>query len=168
MKSTILITMLLIFILTACSTGSTATEQPPTPLPPTETAVIPTSKSEPSQAAPTQNEQTATKGATQEPVSTATEELEPERVLTFVIVPGESSVIYEVGEVFISQGNVFNLAVGVSDVLSGEIQIDFNNPQNSMMGPINVDISEFTSDQARRDEAIRENWLAPYQESHSP
>jgi hypothetical protein len=38
------------------------------------------------------------------------------------------------------------LAIGVTDVLSGEIQIDHNNPQNSMIGPISVDISKFTSD----------------------
>lgn len=159
MKRTILITTLLIFILTACSTGSATTDQPPTPLPATETAILPTNMPEPTATVPSQDDPEVTEEPAQEPESTPTEEPDPERVQTFAIVPGESSVSYEVGEVFINQGNVFNVAVGVTDVLSGEIQIDFNNPQNSTMGPIRVDISQFTSDRALRDEAIRENWL---------
>jgi polyisoprenoid-binding protein YceI len=159
MKRTILITTLLIFILTACSTGSATTDQPPTPLPATETAAPPTNTPAPTDAEPSQDGPATTEETAQEPEPTVTEEPEPERVQIFAIVPGESSVTYEVGEVFINQGNVINVAVGVTDMLSGEIQIDFNNPPNSTMGPISVDISEFTSDRALRDEAIRENWL---------
>lgn len=159
MKRIILTTMLLVLILTACSTGSASTDQPPTPLPTTEAAVPPTNTLAPKDVVPTQTEPSASEESVQEPGTTVTEEPEPERVQTFIIVLGESSLTYEVGEVFINQGNVFAVAVGVTDVVNGEIQIDFNNPQNSVMGPISVDISEFTSDRARRDEAIRENWL---------
>lgn len=77
----------------------------------------------------------------------------------FLIVPGESQVSYEVGEVFLNQDNAFNLAVGVTSEVNGEIIIDRENPQNSSIGPISVDISQFTSDNQRRDNAIRERFL---------
>ncbi|MGH2405116.1 MAG: YceI family protein [bacterium] len=79
--------------------------------------------------------------------------------LRFVIVPGESQVIYRVGEVFINQGNRFNIAVGTTNAIRGEVQIDRANPKNSRIGPITVDISRFQSDSARRDNAIRDRWL---------
>ena len=77
----------------------------------------------------------------------------------FVIIPGESQVTYEVGEVFLNQGNAFNLAVGVTSEVSGEIFVDRTNPQNSSIEPIFVDVSQFTSDNQRRDNAIRERFL---------
>jgi polyisoprenoid-binding protein YceI len=77
----------------------------------------------------------------------------------FVIVPGESNVTYEVGEVFLNQDNAFNLAVGMTSEINGEIFVDRANPQNSSIGPIAVDISQFTSDSQRRDNAIRERFL---------
>jgi polyisoprenoid-binding protein YceI len=77
----------------------------------------------------------------------------------FVIVPGESKVSYEVGEVFLNQDNAFNLAVGVTSKVNGEINVDRNNPQNSTIGTIRVDVSQFTSDNQRRDNAIREGFL---------
>jgi polyisoprenoid-binding protein YceI len=77
----------------------------------------------------------------------------------FRIVPGESTVTYEVGEVFLNQNNAFNLAVGMTSGINGEVFVDRANPQNSSIGPISVDISQFTSDSQRRDNAIRERFL---------
>ena len=77
----------------------------------------------------------------------------------FIIVPGESGVSYEVGEVLLNQNNAFNLAVGVTYEVNGEILVDRENPQNSSIGPIRVDISQFTSDNQRRDNTIRERFL---------
>ncbi len=77
----------------------------------------------------------------------------------FIIVPGESGVSYEVGEVLLNQNNAFNIAVGVTYGVNGEIFIDRGNPQNSSIGPIRVDISQFTSDNQRRDNTIRERFL---------
>lgn len=77
----------------------------------------------------------------------------------FVIVPGESKVIYRVGEVFLNQNNRFNVAEGVTTAVRGELVIDRAVPRNSRVGPITVDISQFRSDSARRDNAIRERWL---------
>jgi polyisoprenoid-binding protein YceI len=77
----------------------------------------------------------------------------------FVIVPGESKVSYEVGETFFREGNRFSTAIGTTTEINGEIQVDMQNPANSTIGPIEVDISAFTSDRDRRDQAIRERWL---------
>lgn len=77
----------------------------------------------------------------------------------FVIVPGESEVSYEVGETFLNEDNRFNVAIGTTPEVSGEIFVDRANPQNSTIGPVTVDISQFTSDSDRRDNAIRERFL---------
>ena len=77
----------------------------------------------------------------------------------FTIVPGESEVSYEVGETILNQDNRFNVAIGITPEVNGEVFVDRNNPQNSSIGPISVDISQFTSDSARRDSTIRERFL---------
>jgi len=77
----------------------------------------------------------------------------------FSIIPGESQVTYEVGETFLNQGNAFNLAIGTTPQVSGDIFINFTNPQNSTIGTITVDISLFTSDSTRRDSRIRSDFL---------
>lgn len=77
----------------------------------------------------------------------------------FVILPEESSVSYQVGEVFINENNRYNLAVGVTQVVNGEITLDYTQPDQSAVGPITVDISAFKSDSNRRDNAIRDRWL---------
>lgn len=43
--------------------------------------------------------------------------------------------------------------------LSGTVFADLNNPVASSIGPVQVDISQFTSDSSRRDNAIRARWL---------
>lgn len=78
---------------------------------------------------------------------------------TFRIIPGESEVIYEVGEVFLNQDGAFAIAVGVTTELNGEILVDRDNPQNSTIGTMSVDVSQFESDNQRRDNAIRERFL---------
>lgn len=77
----------------------------------------------------------------------------------FLIVPGESQVIYRVGETLIAEGNRFNVAVGITRVVRGEVVVDRANPAASRVGTISVDISQFQSDSSRRDNAIRGRWL---------
>jgi polyisoprenoid-binding protein YceI len=77
----------------------------------------------------------------------------------YKIVPGESTVTYEVGETFFNQNNRFNLAVGVTPQVTGDIQVDTANPQNSKIGEVQVDVSQFKSDSGRRDGAIRSRFL---------
>ena len=77
----------------------------------------------------------------------------------YIIVPSESSVTYRVGEIFFDQGNQFNVAVGTTNAVQGEAFIDRASPRRSRVGTITIDISQFKSDHARRDNAIRTGWL---------
>lgn len=90
--------------------------------------------------------------ATQAPAS-------PAATQRFVIDPSQSQVVYRVGETLIREGNRFNVAVGITRAVCGEILIDRANPRASQVGPITVDVSQFQSDSRRRDNAIRERWL---------
>lgn len=74
------------------------------------------------------------------------------------IIGAESEACYQVGEVFFDN-NEFNLAVGVTKTIDGFVQIDRANVANSQLGEIVINISEFTSDNARRDGIIRQRWL---------
>jgi polyisoprenoid-binding protein YceI len=80
-------------------------------------------------------------------------------IVVYQIVPGESKAAYEVGETFFNQNNRFNLAVGVTPQVSGEIRLDPTQPQSAEVGEIQVDISQFQSDSSRRDNAIRNRFL---------
>ncbi len=77
----------------------------------------------------------------------------------FVIVPAESRVTYRVAETLINEGNRFNVAVGVTNTIRGEVVISRADPRQSRVGVISVDISRLQSDSARRDNAIRGRWL---------
>jgi hypothetical protein len=78
-------------------------------VPPTE-AVIPTTQSPPTEAPPTQ---AASSGGT----------------VVYKIVPGESQLMYEVGEVFINDNNRFNLASGVTPRSQARSLSIFQRPQ---------------------------------------
>ena len=79
--------------------------------------------------------------------------------VTYKIVPGESSLTYEVGETFINDNNRFNVAKGSTPQVEGEIRLDKANPQNTQIGEITADISQFASDSGRRDNFIRGRFL---------
>lgn len=83
----------------------------------------------------------------------------PSGAVAYKIVPGESNLKFEVGETFINDNNRFNLAVGVTPQVSGEITVDTASPQNSQIGTITADISQFKSDSSRRDNFIRQHFL---------
>jgi polyisoprenoid-binding protein YceI len=138
-KSLLLLSLLIILV--AC-TSQTATPEvePPSSLPKTAEVENPTSP-------PAQNDLSPT------PDDSA------RGMETFFIVPEESEINYEVGEVFLNQNNRFNVAIGITNQVAGEVFVDRDNPQNSTIGPVEVDISQFTSDSARRDNAIRERFL---------
>lgn len=161
MRKKIMIATLLVLLLSACapapadpvqtepaapavaSTTEAVQVEPtavPTEVPPTEAPVM---TSEPSAAAAAVTEDVPAAGSS----------------TTYKIVPGESSVTYEVGETFFNQNNRFNLAVGVTQQVSGEIQLDPTNPSSAEIGEIQVDISQFQSDSGRRDNAIQGRWL---------
>ena len=66
--------------------------------------------------------------------------------------------MYEVGEVFLDD-NRFAVAIGVTNGINGKIYLDLSNPLASLVSPIEVDISQFTSDSQRRDNKIRSDFL---------
>ena len=106
---------------------------------------------------------TPTEPAQAQPEATPQEEIQPVSpaagVTTYKIIPGESQLQYEVGEVFLNQDNRFNMAVGITTQVSGEITGDSQNPQEISFGTFTADISQFTSDSDRRDNAIQNRFL---------
>jgi len=107
--------------------------------------------------------------ATPESISPAeTENVDPESqneldqnmgMADYKIVSGESTLTYEVGEVFINQDNRFATAIGVTSDITGIISLDEVNPQNTSIGSIVVDISLFKSGSVKRDNTIRSRFL---------
>lgn len=138
MKTTA-IGLLIMILLTACGTNpplATATLVAPSPSPVATTLVPPTEVV-----------------ATKVPASTQ------DAVIVLKIVPDESSLTYEVGETFINQNNRFATAIGMTSEINGEIFANPVDPTQSKLGVITVDISTLTSDNTRRDNAIRRDWL---------
>jgi len=76
----------------------------------------------------------------------------------FSIIPGESEVSYEVGETFLGD-NRFATAIGVTPQVTGKIMGDLTDPRSVVLGPVEVDISQFKSDSDRRDNKIRSDFL---------
>jgi len=83
----------------------------------------------------------------------------PTGMKRFVIKPADSKVSYKVKETFLQKGNTLVEAVGVTQVLTGEILFDSAQPQKSQVGEIKIDIKAFKSDSERRDGKIQEQWL---------
>ncbi|MGH2593957.1 MAG: YceI family protein [Anaerolineae bacterium] len=77
----------------------------------------------------------------------------------FRIDASQSEVRYEVGETLFNQNNRFATAIGRTKGIAGDVLIDFAQPSNSQLGQIVIDVSQFTSDESRRDNFIRRNWL---------
>jgi protocatechuate 3,4-dioxygenase beta subunit/polyisoprenoid-binding protein YceI len=71
----------------------------------------------------------------------------------------ESEACYQVGEIFFEENNRYELAVGVTKAINGEIAIDRANLSNSRVGDVVIDISQFRSNASNRDGAIRREWL---------
>jgi polyisoprenoid-binding protein YceI len=123
---------------------TTAVPVAPTIAAPTQAPVQPTQPPEATEAAPPQ----ATEAAA--PAAGA--------AALYRIDAGQSEARYEVGETFF-QGNRFNLAVGRTKGIAGDVLVDFANPANSQIGTIVIDVSQLTSDEGRRDNFIRNNAL---------
>ncbi len=144
MKGIATLLVMLTWGLAACSAGSAATEAPAAP---TEAAPAEAGQPGPTEETPV------------EAGASAAENTGDSNVLVLKIVPAESSLSYEVGETFLSENNKFATAIGVTTVINGEISIDRQTPQNSSVGVITADISQFKSDSSRRDSKIQNDFL---------
>ena len=153
MKRSLIAPLTALCLLLAACTPAAVTETIPSAIPATgatATAFMP----EPTQAVTAAATQTATSEATSASSGSASDD-----VRTYTIVPEQSSVTYSVGEVFFNDNNRFNLAVGKTQQVNGEVLLNFTHPEQSSLGTITVDISAFESDSSRRDNAIRDRWL---------
>lgn len=74
------------------------------------------------------------------------------------IDPAQSEARYEVNETFF-QGNRLATAIGRTKGIAGDIRVNFAQPAQSQIGDIVIDISQFTSDESRRDNFIRRQGL---------
>ncbi len=83
----------------------------------------------------------------------------PGSSIVFKIVPAQSKVTYTVNETLFNQNNRINTAIGVTNVVNGQINANLTNPAASTLGPITVDVSQFASDNRQRDNMIRRNFL---------
>lgn len=161
MRKYIWITLVFVLALAACTSqgstgssnlyGSTSATSEPTNLP---VSSSPTAE----ESDTTETEVQVTEASIPE-VTPTTEIQSQTGTSTFNIIPGESSVTYEVGETFFNDNNRFAVAVGKTTQLNGQIQVDQVNPQNSQISPIEIDVSQLQSDSSRRDGAIRDRFL---------
>jgi polyisoprenoid-binding protein YceI len=78
---------------------------------------------------------------------------------SFQIIPGESLVSYEANVTLISENNRTEIAVGATDDVTGEILIDVENPQNSFIRYVNIELADFDSGNDERDNAVRDQIL---------
>ncbi|MBN2499987.1 MAG: YceI family protein [Anaerolineales bacterium] len=80
-------------------------------------------------------------------------------LIPYVIASDHSVVIYEVGETLLDEGNRYHTATGRTSSVSGTVYVDLDNPQNSNIGPLSINISTFQSDSEQRDASLRKYWL---------
>lgn len=147
-KSRVLLigTALTALILSACGGSAAAPTSAPT------ATSVPTAASAtmaPTTAANTEVTATAAPAATTAPGAAT----------TYKFVADQTKASYAVDEVFLNQNNKLNTAIGVTNIVDGEITLDVQNPANSKVGTITIDISKLTSDSGQRDNAIRTRWL---------
>lgn len=160
-KRLMLLMAVAVMIFTGCAPAQ-ATEMPAPAVPAAAEAPRITEETAPTEipamTEPPAPVEAAATEAPVEPAAPAATEPAAGNVVIFRIVPGESSVSYEVGETFLDQ-NRFATAIGVTPQVSGEISLDAANPQSASIGEIVVDISQLTSDSSRRDRALRDRFL---------
>ena len=160
-KSRVLLigTALTALILSACGGSSAAPTSAPAA---TAAPAKPTATTAPAAATATATvapASTAKAEATIAPAATTAPTTAPAAAITYKFVADQTKASYAVDEVFLNQNNKLNTAIGVTNIVDGEITLDVQNPANSKVGTITIDISKLTSDSGQRDNAIRQRWL---------
>jgi polyisoprenoid-binding protein YceI len=164
-----MILVLPFIILAGCSSAANPTpEQIPaisTPIPIVDEA---TATSPPDSPTPEQAIVTPTDTSTSPPTAMEMEEVvTPEKtsepaakIRAFRLVPDASEVNYAVEEEFFNQPTNFFTAVGRTNAIEGEFQLQIEGNQVEL-GPnqFTVDLRTLTSDDNRRDNRIRTTWL---------
>jgi polyisoprenoid-binding protein YceI len=78
---------------------------------------------------------------------------------TFTIIPHLSQATYAVDEVFLNENNRLFTAVGLTRQVTGTIQLDPARPDQSRVAEVVVDLRQLTTDNVRRDRAVRDGYL---------
>lgn len=153
--------VVLVLLLAACGNtgGASPTAAPTAPAAPTGAPAAAAATETPADGYANGTETPAERATAAPPAEDTSTGGASASLTTYRIVSEESQVGYTVDEVFLRQGVVEATAVGITQEISGAIQFDTQNPQNSSVGPITVDISTLTSDDDRRDNRIRNEWL---------
>lgn len=90
-------------------------------------------------------------GVARQPVGSAAD------ATTYRIDQQDSLVTYEVTELLAGQDS--NVAIGMTQAITGAIELDAQNPDRSMVGQIQVNISTLRSDNWLRDDRLRSEFL---------
>jgi len=77
---------------------------------------------------------------------------------TFTIVPEQTEASYEVQEKFLNR-DLPNMALGKTNAVTGDLQVSLDGKPSGKITKITVDLRTLTSDQSRRDNRIRTQWL---------
>jgi len=77
---------------------------------------------------------------------------------TFAIVPEQTEASYQVQEKFLNR-DLPNMALGKTQAVTGELQVSLDGKPSGKVTKISVDLRTLTSDQSRRDNRIRTQWL---------
>jgi polyisoprenoid-binding protein YceI len=75
---------------------------------------------------------------------------------TFSIVPEESQVLFLLDEDLMGSRNT---VIGTTDQVAGNILVNFENPSESMVGPIEINLRTLTTDNEFRNRALRDQIL---------
>jgi polyisoprenoid-binding protein YceI len=78
---------------------------------------------------------------------------------SFQIVPGESQVTYEVNITLLNENNRIEISIGSTNDVTGEILVDRENPQNSIVRFVNIETARLDSGDEVMDDAIRDQYL---------
>jgi polyisoprenoid-binding protein YceI len=79
-------------------------------------------------------------------------------VRTFTIVPEQTEASYEVQEQFLNR-DLPSQAIGKTNAVTGELQLSLNGKPSGKVTNITVDLRTLTSNESRRDNRIRQQWL---------
>ena len=75
---------------------------------------------------------------------------------TFSIIPEESQVLFLLDEDLMGSRNT---VIGTTDQVAGNIFVNFENPAESMVGPIEINLRTLTTDNEFRNRALRDQIL---------
>ena len=162
-----IISILFLAVITvACGTTSTPAKEPAAAEP---TATLTTTEQPASEPTPTEPAPATEAAPIDEPTPTpSTEEVvEPTQespaetvVRTFRIVPEQSEASYQVEEEFFNRPVQFFSPIGVTQEINGEFQLTVTGNQVELGdNQFTVDLRTLTSNENRRDQRIREQWL---------